>query len=217
MIGFGIPEWFYRENETANIWKHPFDSSLVEREVTELATGLNDGWRESDVQEFLKPRPYLFDGLYRHGHGTFVFSEFKFGTEYIADWVIGSGHSGGIMWDLIELECPQSLPFMKDGRFAKPTRKGINQIRDWRRWIGKNIAYVEKSRSQHGLGLFDISARASGIVVVGRRSLYSSHEGVSRYNEARAMCSEESQINVISYDTLIERMRFYIDRLKKDR
>ncbi|MBI4292924.1 MAG: hypothetical protein HY661_15745 [Betaproteobacteria bacterium] len=82
MMNYGIPEWFRQENEKANIWNPPFDYSVAEVELSEFAAGLNNGWIESDVQTFLKSRPYLFGGLYRHGHGTYVFSELKFGGKY---------------------------------------------------------------------------------------------------------------------------------------
>jgi len=91
-----IPDWFFEEHESRNIWKPPLDQDLVVRELSEFEKGLKEGWRESDVQAFLKRRPHLFDGLYRHGHGTFVFPEVSFGSAYVADWVIGSGHSGGL-------------------------------------------------------------------------------------------------------------------------
>ena len=217
MTNYGIPEWFRQENEKANIWNPLFDYSVVEVELSEFAAGLNNGWIESDVQTFLKSRPYLFDGLYRHGHGTYVFSELKFGSKYVADWVIGNGHSGGILWNLIELECPQSIPFLKNGHFAESARKGINQIRDWRAWITRNIAQVQNPRSQQGLGLYDLTGYAPGVVVVGRRALYSSADGCAGYNESRAAHRNENQIEVMSYESLIDKMRFHLERWKAQR
>ena len=128
----GIPQWFYDENDRFNIWKPPLDYGRIAEDVLALERGVGSGWTETEVQSHLKSRPLMFDGLYRDGHGTFVFSEFRLGTEYVADWVIGSGHSGGVTWNLIELECPQSKPFINNGHFSAATRKGVNQIKDWR-------------------------------------------------------------------------------------
>lgn len=212
----GIPQWFYEENDRFNIWKPPFiERARIAQEILGLEQGVDSGWKETDVQSYLKTRPYLFDGLYRHGHGTFVFSEFQLGTEYVADWVIGSGHSGGVTWDLIELECPQSIPFMNDGHFAVSTRKGIDQINDWRNWIEQNTEHVGKPKSSHGLGLFDITCRAHGIVVAGRRSLYDAQAGRSKYAEARKLKRYSEGIEIISYETLIQKMRFHIAQAKQ--
>ena len=206
----GIPAWFYQEHEDKNIWQPPCDYSKISQEILELEQGLSAGWKETQVQAYLKPRPYLFEGLYRDGHGTFVFSEFRLGTEYVADWIVGSGHSGGVTWDLIELECPQSPPLMNDGHFSEATRKGINQVNDWRNWIEQNAEHAGKPKSSHGLGLFDISCRAHGIVVVGRRSVYGSMPGRQKYAEARKLARYAQNIEIISYETLIKRMRFRI-------
>jgi hypothetical protein len=156
----------------------------------------------------------LFDGLYRHGHGTFVFSEVRFGTTYVADWVVGNGHSGGVLWNLIELECPQSPPFIKDGYFSETARRGVNQIQDWRSWITKNIDLVQRPKSRYGLGFHDLDGFASGIVVAGRRELYGSSESADRYNEARNACRTQNAIEVMSYETLIEKMRFAVERFR---
>ena len=206
----GIPEWFDQEHEDKNIWQPPFDYSKISQEIFELEQGLSAGWKETQVQAYLKPRPHLFDGLYRDGHGTFVFSELKFGTKYVADWVVGSGTSSGLSWELIELECPQSVPFIGSGHYSEATRKGVRQINDWRNWIKRNIDNVQRPLSRQGLGLDGLDDSAHGLVVVGRRDLYSDREAVGRYNEIRRVEKTTTRIDIISYDTLIERMKFRV-------
>ena len=210
MISLGIPSWFREENEDKNIWKPPFDYKLIGSEIDALEQGLIDGWKETDIQQFLKKRPYLFDGLYPHGHGTYVFYEQSFGGKYIADWVIGNGHSAGIFWDLIELEAPQFIPFKQDGHFGDAARKGVNQIQDWRTWLTQNNNMVERPKSNSGLGLFGFKCHAHGTVVGGRRELYQSKQGSQAYNQTRETCRVQNRIKVISYESLIEKMRFHI-------
>ncbi len=212
----GIPAWFREENSDHNIWKPPFDYERVEKEICELEAGLLSEWGEREIQNFLKVKPYLFDGMYRHGHGTYVFYEIKFGSQYIADWVIGNGHSGGLLWDLIELECPKSIPFIQNGHFSDATRKGINQIQDWRNWIQQNIDMVQKSKSQDGLGLVGLNNHAKGTVVSGRREMYQSKPAIQKYNRNRVLCNSQNHIEIISYETLIEGMRFHINRLTSE-
>lgn len=212
MSNTGIPSWFYEEHKDRNIWKPPFDYALIKREICDLEAGLEEGWKEREVQNYLKNKPYLFDGLFRHGHGTFAFPELSFAGTYFADWVIGSGHSGGITWELIELECPQSKPFNKDGHLSEAARKGFNQINDWRIWITQNIDIIQRPKSLDGLGLFDLSNHALGIVVVGRRSLYQNEPGHEKYNRLRKEYYTHNRIEVISYDTFLEKMKFHINR-----
>jgi len=208
-----IPTWFREENEDRNIWNPPLDFDLMEKEIKNLSLGLENDWKEQDVKGFLKNRAYLFDGLYSHGHGTYVFGEQSLGGTYFADWVIGNCHSGGIFWELIELECPQSKPFLQRGHLSDAARKGVNQITDWRVWIQQNIDYAQRPSSQNGLGLFDLSHHARGVVVVGRRVLYERTPGHSKYNQVRKESNANNRIEIISYDTLLEKMRFHINRL----
>lgn len=207
-----IPEWFREENKDRNIWNPPLDLNLREREIKELAFGLENDWKERDVKGFLKNRAYLFDGLYSHGHGTYAFDEQSLGGTYFADWVIGSCDSGGIFWELVELECPQSKPFLQSGHLSGATRKGVKQITDWIIWIQQNIDYAQRSRSRDGLGLFDLSHHARGVVVVGHRVLYERTPGHIKYNQIRKECNTNDRIEIISYDTLLEKMRFHINR-----
>ena len=99
---------------------------------------------------------------------------------------------------------------MDDGHFSEATRKGINQVNDWRNWIEQNAEHAGKPKSSHGLGLFDISCRARGIVVVGRRSVYGSLSGQQKYAEARNLARYAQNIEIVSYETLLKRMRFRI-------
>ena len=209
----GIPSWFRAEQEENNIWKPPLDYEAMKFEIEGLQRGIESGWKERDVLNYLKDKHYLFDGLCRHGHGTFVFNEESLGGKYFLDWLIGSGHSGGIMWELVELECPQSIPFNKDGHFSKAARKGIKQIDDWRMWITHNIDMVQRPKSRDGLGLYDLSHHARGTVVVGRRDIYASSPGHAKYNRVRKEYETLHHIDVISYNTLTERMLFHIRRL----
>ena len=209
-----IPEWFYVEHDDNNIWKPDnLNYTQILQEINELETliqGASCGERE--VLNYLKGKDYLFYGMYRDGHGTFVFRELKFGVNYQADYIVGSGSSAGILWDLIELESPQETPFIQTGAYSRATRKGLEQISDWRRYIGQNISTVQAPKLQQGQGLLDIHSLSPGIVVVGQRKLYEGLPGAGQYNQKRKDTKRESHIDVISYETLFERMRFGTQR-----
>ena len=103
MNEYVIPTWFFEEHGSRDITGSGPDVEIISAEIDAIEDGIDKGWSETQVQGYLKPRPYLFDGLYRHGHGIYAFSELSFAGKYYADWVIGNGSSGGIDWELIEL------------------------------------------------------------------------------------------------------------------
>jgi hypothetical protein len=71
-------------------------------------------------------------------------------------------------------------------------------VRDWRSWLERNRDLASRPVSQHGLGLGDIEG-VWGWVVVGRRS-----QITPRFNELRRQVSAESNINIMTYDRLLE-------------
>jgi hypothetical protein len=208
----GIPAWFYEEHKDKSIDVDRQARDSVLADLQHLETRIHQGWGERDVQRFLKDRPHLLAGEFRTGHGTFAFPELSFGGKYFADWLLASGHSGGIAWKLIELEDPQATPFMADGHPSEATRKGINQINDWRNWIQRNLDTAERSASADGLGLYDIRPQAFGLVVVGQREKYRNAPGYATYDKNRKTIHEQNHIHVESYDSFIESLRFRYTR-----
>lgn len=166
------------------------------------------GANETKIQAILKQYPQILGGGYRTGHGTWGFSEIAFPPEYRADWIAVSGSSAGLMWDLIELEDPQKIPFKENGHYSESARKGIEQIKDWRNYIQSNLDYVTKPKAQHGLGLYELRPKSFGIVVVGRNELYASHPAKHKYDEHRKRTYEEEHIEVMSYDSFLSRCMF---------
>jgi hypothetical protein len=82
MTDYSIPEWFFKEHSHKDIWKQDRCIHRVSSEIAELERGVEQGWKETQVQSYLKPRPCLFDGLFHHGHGTFLSPELSFGGTY---------------------------------------------------------------------------------------------------------------------------------------
>lgn len=204
----GIPDWFRVAHEQKYIELDSPDASQILSELDTLEREICLGWKEQHVQGYLKERPYLLVGRYRSGHGTYAFPEVSFGGKYFADWLVAHGHSGGLEWDLIELECPQSVPFLKDGHFSEASRKGINQIQDWRNWVQRNLDMAERPTAQDGLGLFDIRPQSFGLVVVGQGSKYRDLPGYAAYNKNRKGSYEQNHIKIESYENFIESLRF---------
>lgn len=203
-----IPDWFRKEHEGNLVSASREVKSNVLQTIGEISMKLKGGAGETEIQRLLKAEPHIIGGAYRLGHGTYAFSEVTFPPEYRADWLIASGHSGGFSWDLIELEDPQALPFMNDGHYSGCTRKGINQIKDWRNYIQNNLDYVTKSQAAHGLGLYDLRPRSKGMIVVGRNEVYGSEAAKDKYDEHRKRTMEDEFIEVVSYESFLKRCSF---------
>jgi len=203
-----IPDWFRNDYREKNIEFRPCSGREVLDQIEALEKQIKEGASESDIQACLKLNPFLLSGAYRSGHGTYAFFEKRLGNMYVIDWVIANGHSGGFLWHLVELECPRSCPFNKDGCFSVATRKGIKQIKDWRSWIQQNIDVAQRPRSSKGEGMFDIRPRSPGIVVVGQSSNYRQREGYQRFNEYRKMEKEDTGIEIQSYENFLKSCKF---------
>ena len=204
----GIPAWFREENEQNLVSaSHEMRQRVLET-IVAIDEKLKHDGNETDIQNLLKTVPEILGGGYRLGHGTYAFSETALPPEYRLDWLVASGNSAGLDWDLIELEDPQKLPFLSDGHYSESARKGINQIKDWRNYIQNNLDYVTKSKSSHGLGFHDLRPRSWGMVVVGRSATYNSHPAKNRYDENRKRTKEDDLIEIVSYESFLQRCRF---------
>jgi len=160
---------------------------------------------ERPVQKFLEKNPVLLMTLVQRST-CYVVPQKRLGCQYVPDFIIGDVDSAGIHWHLIELESPSASMFTGNGKaFGMQTRKGIDQIADWREWLQSNVAYARTRLSENGLGLFDIRADAPGLVLVGRRSTLS--------NKTEALRNQQSAANIQdhSYDWLIETIRGSMD------
>ena len=199
-----IPDWFRKEHEKYLVSASHEAKLRVLKNIFAIVEKLKNGAGETEIQNLLKSVPHTIGGRYRLGHGTYAFPEIAFPAEYRADWLVASGHSGGLVWDLIELEDPQKLPFKNDGHYAESTRKGINQIKDWRNYIQSNLDYVTKRKLSHGLGLHDLRPKSRGVVIVGRNEVYNSHVAKDKYDEHRKRTREDDFIDIVSYESFLQ-------------
>lgn len=204
------PDWFFLDHEEKEMErladKVGYQDCLSH--LDRLQSGISAGWGEREIQRFLKTHKYLLMGRHRTGHGTYVFYESQLGSQHKMDWAIANGSSGGLLWEVIELESPKVSPFTKKGELSKYSQHGLNQIHDWRRWLMDNRDYAQRSCKQNGLGLLDIGDHCEGVVVVGRRINYEKRAGWERYNKDRVRVRKESHIEIISYESFLESLRF---------
>ena len=167
---------------------------------------------EAAAQQFLKEHPEFLVQTLGGGHGRFQMSQVRMGSEYVADFLVAEEHSLGIEWYLVELESPTLTMARADGEFRAELNHAINQIRDWRAWLGHNVDYARRPEASGGLGLIGIDSRAKGLVVAGRRQKFP-----PRYDEFRRQIANGEHIVIHSYDWLLETGRLNLSgRLSLD-
>lgn len=152
--------------------------------------------REEDLQNFLAENPFILSEQFPHG--THVVPKFSFGGKYVSDFLISEITSGGTFWILVELEPADAPLITQGGQLSKRVREGVQQVRDWRDWLNNNRDHAIRPRARDGLGLGDIEG-VWGWVVVGRRS-----KVTDRFNQLRREVAEESRIDILTYDRLLE-------------
>ena len=166
-----------------------------------LAAVVDGAKDERPIQAHVASNPALLTVHLSGGHGRWVRPQVRLGSQYVADFLIAEKDSMGMHWTLVELESPRAKMCLKSGGFAQKARQGMDQIDDWRDWLGKNHAYAAASVDEQGLGLHDIDPRPPGLVLVGRRG-----DGVDGCKRTRRAAKSDRRIEVHTYDWLVERV-----------
>lgn len=154
---------------------------------------INDALDERPAQQFLAQHPELLGCMLRPGNGVWAFDRPALGSEYIPDFLLSTYTSAGYRWAMVELESPVARVLTAAKLPARKLNEALGQIRDWRAWIRKNIAYAQSE-----LGFVNLDAECPAFVVIGRRSQIT--KGcVSQYRELST-----AQTTVLTYDRLID-------------
>ena len=197
-----------------------------------LETLLDGSPTEREVQRFLRPYPYVVRNALNAWawNSIHLKPEFRFGGDYIADFLILSAHSGAWHTVLIEFESPTARPFTKNGNPSRALAKGLAQLEEWNIWIKKNesgfrakLSTLLKSRqtpaqcsnaSDHQLAHTEIRdpdtvINKEYVVVVGRRSSFFDSNSQERRGEHYARSQR-----IASYDRLLDQAKI-LDPLRK--
>jgi len=169
--------------------------------------------REEDTQSFLAKHQQLL--LAAFGDIWTVnecIPKFRFGTEFISDFVIITGQSCRYEVTLIELEPPTAIPFTKQGKYARRLNDAMGQINDWLAWIHNNDSYFRSRISaamQNEYGSKQISNPivqsdlfVSCKIIIGRRSNMSREDDIRRTTLFR---QAHRQLEIVPYDRLLDR------------
>lgn len=171
-------------------------------QVDELGRVVESARDEKPIQVFLQNHPELLASLVR-GPDRYVVAQPRLADEYVPDFVVADADSNGVRWVLVEIETPRSSTTLKSKNLLeKHARIGLGQIQDWRTWLERNLHKAQSPRRDGGLGLYDISPRADGYLIVGREHLLNDNA-----HEVRRPIAAESRVEIMTYDRLLRRLR----------
>ena len=149
-----------------------------DNEAQSLLQALEAVSKENDIQRYIKeskkwfiPGSLMKDYDFGH-HEAYLVVEQPLGAEYRADYMLLGSNSIGHHIVLVEFEDVNVEYRLKaENTESHAVRKGLTQIRDWKRWMDKNRDYFLESC---GLSAIRKNIPTWGInycLVVGRRKL----------------------------------------------
>jgi hypothetical protein len=157
---------------------------------------LADAHDEKPLQTFLANHSHLLTCLLPPGESAWFWDRPRFGSELIPDFLLCTRNSTGLHWVMIELESPARPLLTQAGLPSGKLSQALGQIRDWRIWLRRNIAYAQTE-----LALVDLSAECRAYVIIGRRSALQSRH-ILKYRELSS-----DQTTVMTYDRLRDAIR----------
>ena len=188
--------------------------SKIESEFIKL---LENDISERNILNFINKNSYynliasLFQSGYTFGHhDAYLFKEFEFPSTYKADYLLVGKNSHGYHFLFIELENPYGSITKSNGNFGTTIRKGIEQVKDWDKWIEGNYHSMnlifrkyknERIELPTEFNTLDKS-RINYIVIAGRRSDFTE----KTYEEKRKLARNEN-IQIMHYDNLVDSFR----------
>lgn len=171
---------------------------------------LLDNSKEEILQQYLEQHKKILIAAFGQPEWVynFVLPKFKFGSDYISDFVVFTGQSYSYWIKLIELEPSTSQVFTKQGDYAQRLNHAIKQVDEWSDWIKRNKPYfrdcLQKALQKEYPSFsetLDYTRRfiVSSKIVIGRRATLSVDD-----NKRRAQEYEKSNLDIITYDRLVD-------------
>ena len=171
---------------------------------------LLDNSKEEILQQYVEQHKKILIAAFGQPEWVynFVLPKFKFGSDYIRDFVVFTGQSYSYWIKLIELEPSTSQVFTKQGDYAQRLNHAIKQVDEWSDWIKRNEPYfrdcLQKALQKEYPSFsetLDYTRRfiVSSKIVIGRRATLSVDD-----NKRRAQEYEKSNLDIITYDRLVD-------------
>lgn len=171
---------------------------------------LNKAKKENDVQSYIKenekwfiPASIFEDYDFGH-HEAYIVPEQPLGAEYRADYMLLGRNSIGHQIVFVEFENVNvDYKVLTSNMESESVRKGLVQIKDWKRWMDSNRDYFMQSC---GLSNINRNIPTWGIhycLVVSRRNRMD-----DMANQMRGQTQHETPaLHIVTYDRLIDNVK----------
>lgn len=201
---------FIAPNHFIELGKTKMMNIDLDKEADQLQKILDSATKENDVQRYIKdnqkwyiPASLLRDYDFGH-HSVYLIPEQSLGCEYRADYMLLGNNSIGHHIVLVEFEDVNvDYAITSSNSETLAVRKGLTQIRDWKRWMDNNRQYFLNSC---GLSPIASTIPSWGIhycLVVSRRARMNE---VS--NQMRGQMQHETpELHIVTYDRLVDNVR----------
>jgi len=173
------------------------DHSGYHGAVDELEKLIEEEAPETKLQAHIEKNRFLLSQFLPHCHH--VFPKVRLGSEYEADFFCLEIPSSNVEWRGVEIETSKKKVITKTGRKRAELEHALQQVRDWRVWVRKNLDYAQRRKSAGGIGLEHIRPDFIGTVVIGRRQDFN-----DEFQEIRKELRRSEFIEVWSWDSLVK-------------
>jgi hypothetical protein len=185
--------------------------------ATPFSALLESASNERPILAWLKKNPLVLTRAIPFGH--YVTSEFPFGSDFKADFVVLGPYSGGIDVHFLELEPANERLFTKRGNTAKRLAGAIAQVDSWKTFIEHERSTVVRELAKY-FHLRELIFKRRAIpcdncgwrlndprlhlnwrfeIVIGRRS-----EMAEEHLQLKASFWDHHDIEVMTYDRLLQ-------------
>jgi len=184
------------------------DAKIIEEFMSLLDSDQKAGTKkEQEIQNYLEEKTELIPTPHRlnhHLHLKAIISKFPLGNRFITDYVYVTKSSDCWRIVFVELEVPDKTIFTNSKNQINTTAKfneAINQVRNWQAYLKENRQEVIKQLEPL---MVPTNMRRNPVefcfeLVYGR----SSEKNTEERNRHIKLLSEQSNIKIMTYDTLI--------------
>lgn len=161
---------------------------------------------ELEIQRYIKenrkwfiPGSIFLDYNFGH-HDAYLFPEQKLGNTYTADYMLLGKNSDGYNIVLVEFEKANTeYTLSTSNTESESVRKGMTQIKDWKRWIDCNRDFFLKDIELTRKGIDVPTYRIYYYLVVSRRDFM--HQ--TALDVRSQSMYEHTNIKIVTYDRLV--------------
>lgn len=179
-------------------------------ESSKLLSVLNQCDKEHDIQKYIKdnkkwfiPASIFKDYDFGH-HEAYIAPEQALGKEFRVDYMLLGRNSSGYHIVLIEFEDINiDYKIQSSNSETNSVRKGLTQVRDWKRWLDNERDYFLRSCNLTNLNLNIPSWGFHYCLVVSRRKRMDN----IAYQMRRQTEHEISGLHIVTYDRLVDNVR----------